>query len=413
MTKYTPELVKNIQAYCRGERQTEILKAVIEEGTIRKAAKALGIDKGNVWRACDKVYRTACWQGYSENGGPAEDIPETHYLKGTSTYYDGDGNVRGRWVKTNAKIQDIMEELREFSEGLGETVVGEFKKVKAPKQVEKGLLTVYPLADFHLGMLAWSAETREDYDTAIASDALNVAASLLTDKTPKSETAIIANLGDFFHFDDDTKQTAASGHSLDVDSRWAAVIRLGVENMLRFIRFALEKHKRVKVVNSIGNHDGQSALMLPFILKPYFMNEPRVEIEEAPRLHHYHIFGSSLLGFHHGHKTPASRLVDCMTADQLMNPHVDTSKIEFGHWITGHIHHDSKKDYGQITFEAFRTLAAKDAYHAGAGYRALRDMQAVTYDVDYGECDRARVSFKMIERHSKQRATRESRSHRP
>lgn len=409
-TKYTPEEIKQLQDYCRSERQTEILQAIVDAGSIAKAAKQLGIHKGNVTRAVDRVFRTACWQGKLD-GGPQENLPPTHYLKGTSTFYDGEGNIRGRWIKTNAKLQDMLEGLREFSEGLGEANVNGFKRVKTPKSTDADLLTVYPLADLHLGMLAWSAETREDYDTAIASDALSIAASILTDKAPPSKQAVIANIGDFFHFDNDNKVTT-SGNILDVDSRWSSVIGLGVQCLLYFIKLALEKHETVKVINSLGNHDGQSALMLPFILKPYFASEPRVIIEDAPRIHHYHIFGATCLGFHHGHKTASSRLHGCMTSDVLLNPNIDTSGVEFGHWLTGHIHHETK-EFDGILVESFRTLAAKDAYHSGGGYRACRDMQAVTYHRQYGECDRARCSYKLIQHTSSLTATKRSTSHRP
>jgi len=403
--KYTIEEIKQLRDYCRGERQTEILEAVIAAGSIGKAAKELGIVRQNVNRCVDRVFRTACWQGRMD-GGPQENINPTQYLKGTSTFYDGEGNIRGRWIKTNAKMQDMLEGLREFAEGLGSANVNGFKRVKTPKATDADLLTVYPLADLHLGMLSWSAETREDFDTAIASDALRLAASILTEKAPPSKQAIIANIGDFFHFDNDNKMTS-SGNILDVDSRWSAVIQLGVDCLLHFVKLALEKHETVKVVNSLGNHDGQSALMLPFILKPYFANEPRVVIEDAPRLHHYHIFGSTCLGFHHGYTSKPSKLPGCMTSDVLLNPKIDATGVEFCHWLTGHVHHEAK-EFDGILVESFRTLAAKDAWHAGAGYRALRDMQAVTYHKEFGELGRERVSYKMIQHLSDLDATKES-----
>jgi hypothetical protein len=406
--KYTPDEIKQLRDYCRSERQTEILEAIISAGTVTEAAKQLGIHKRNVQRAVDRVFRTACWQGFMDDDGPQENLPPTHYLKGTSTYYNKKGEITGRWIKTNAKMQDLLEGLREFADGLGQANANGFKRVEIPTATDGDLLTVYPLADLHLGMLSWSAETREDFDTAIASDALRIAASILTEKAPSSKQAIIANIGDFFHFDNDNKMTS-SGNILDVDSRWSAVIQLGVECMLYFIRLALEKHETVKVVNSLGNHDGQSALMLPFILKPYFADEPRVIIEDAPRLHHYHIFGSTCIGFHHGHKTPASRLHGCMTSDVLLNSNIDTAGVEFGHWLTGHIHHEAK-EFDGILVESFRTLTAKDAYHAGSGYRACRDMQAVTYHKKFGECDRSRCSYKLIQHQSTLEATKKSKA---
>lgn len=399
--------LKQLKQFCRTERQTELIEAVIEcNGSLKKAAKRIGVHPANISRAIKRVTRSAAWQGFTEDGGPQERIPDSHYLKGTSTFYDGDGNIRGRWIKTNAKLQDMLECLRDFAEGLANNA-GTFDPVpKADLDFDDDILTVYPLADLHIGMLAWARECFNDYDAEICRDSLKVAAGLIHQQAPPSRQAIVANLGDFFHFDDNTFSTT-SGHILDTDGRHTKIVELGVECMIYFIRLALEKHEMVKVINSLGNHDGQTALMLPLILKPYFMNEPRVTIEDSPSLHHYHIFGSNLLGFHHGHKTAPSRLHGCMTSDILLNPKINTQAVEFPHWLTGHIHHETK-EFDGVLVESFRTLAAKDAYHAGNGYRALRDIQAVNYHRQFGEMSRARVSYKMIQHYSNLIGTKDS-----
>lgn len=435
----------SLKAYCRSQRQSELLEAVIEHGSIGKAAKALDLrNPHTITRAIRRVENHAALQGYSPGHDMTHVVPDTHYIKGTSTLYkqnvkdcptcEGTGYTKGdndafdvdcgeckgsgkvaaggqqialQWVKSNAKADDLLNDLRDFAAALGEQLEGEFQPVKlhyTGDALESDLLTVYPLADLHLGMLAWSRETREDYDVAIASDALKLAAEHLIRKTEPTRECIIANIGDFFHFDNDTKLTA-SGNILDADGRWAKVVDLGVECLLYFIRRALQKHEKVTVINSIGNHDGQSALMLPFILRPYFLNEPRVVIEDAPRMHHYYLFGANLLGFHHGHKTPANRLPMTMVNDMLLNTKINTEEVEFTHWLTGHIHHE-KVEYDGCVVESFRALCAKDAYHAGAGYRALRDMQAITYHRKFGEIGRERISYRMIQHYSDLEATK-------
>ncbi len=47
--------------------------------------------------------------------------------------------------------------------------------------------------------------------------------------------------------------------------------------------------------------------------------------------------------------------------------------------------------------ESFRTLAAKDAWHSSAGYRAGRDMCTITYHREFGEVARATANIDMIE----------------
>lgn len=407
--KLDKNVLQNLKAFCKTARQNEFLETIIVSGGVRAAAKALDINHTTITKTLKTIRENAALQGFSPEHDLTKTIPETHYLKGASTLYDADGKPRLQWVKSNAKFQDMMSDLRDFAEALGENTKERFvpaKKLPKSLGLSPDLLTVYPLADLHFGMLAWSAETGEDYDTKIAADAMQVAAGLLCEKSPPAETAIIAQLGDFFHFDSDKKMTS-SGNILDVDSRWTNVIGLGVQCLLYFVRLALEKHQNVKIINSIGNHDGQSALMLPFILKPYFANEPRVTIEDAPRMHHYHLFGANCLGFHHGDKTRPKQLHGVMTQDVLLNPAIDSSKVEFAHWLTGHIHHESK-EFDGILVESFRTLAAKDAWHTGAGYRSLRDIQSVTYHRHFGECDRVRVSWKMVQHYSQSAQTKSS-----
>jgi hypothetical protein len=50
-----------------------------------------------------------------------------------------------------------------------------------------------------------------------------------------------------------------------------------------------------------------------------------------------------------------------------------------------------------VVCEAFRTLAAKDAYAAGHGYRAGRDMRCIVHHKDFGEIERHRCDVAMLE----------------
>jgi hypothetical protein len=66
-------------------------------------------------------------------------------------------------------------------------------------------------------------------------------------------------------------------------------------------------------------------------------------------------------------------------------------------WLSGHIHHDSKKEYNGVIVESFRTLAARDAWHASMGYKAGRDMKAILMHREFGEIERHVVTVEMLE----------------
>jgi hypothetical protein len=71
------------------------------------------------------------------------------------------------------------------------------------------------------------------------------------------------------------------------------------------------------------------------------------------------------------------------------------------YFYKGHIHHKDKqvcKEHPGCTVEAFRTMAARDAWHGTEGYRAGRDMTCIVLHAEHGEierfcCDVAAVDY--------------------
>ncbi len=66
---------------------------------------------------------------------------------------------------------------------------------------------------------------------------------------------LIVNVGDFFHVDNLDNETRLSKNKLDVDTRYALMIRAGVRMLRALIETALAKYQLVRVVNAQGNHD--------------------------------------------------------------------------------------------------------------------------------------------------------------
>ncbi len=74
----------------------------------------------------------------------------------------------------------------------------------------------------------------------------------------------------------------------------------------------------------------------------------------------------------------------------------DWGQTKHRHWLCGHVHHSSVTEFPGVTVETFRTLAAADAYAAGHGYRAGRDMRAIVFHREHGEVERHRCDVGMI-----------------
>jgi hypothetical protein len=144
-----------------------------------------------------------------------------------------------------------------------------------------------------------------------------------------------------------------------------------------------------------GNHDPHSSFALALALDAFFSNNDRVSVDLSPGLFKYLRFGQVLIGSHHGHAAKMSNLPAIMACDRAQ----DCGVTRWRHWYCGHVHHKQvDKEHPGVMIETFRTLAAKDAWHAGQGYRSGRDMTCIVHHRDFGEIERHRCDIAMLER---------------
>ena len=107
------------------------------------------------------------------------------------------------------------------------------------------------------------------------------------------------------------------------------------------------------------------------------------------KYYQYHQFGKNLIGVTHGDQCKPQDLESIMAADMPK----EWGGSRHRYWYTGHVHHDQVKEYRGCKFESFRTLAAKDAWHAGAGYRSDRDLKVIILHKDHGEVERYTINI--------------------
>lgn len=332
-------------------------------------------------------------QGWAPEFGITSPLPMGQKLKGTSTLVDKrTGEQVLQWVKTN----EDDEARQAVFEAAARAMVSSLPKLaprKASGTWRQDLLTVYPIGDPHIGMYAWAEETGDDWDTAIAERVHCGAMNELVHAAPATEQAIVLNLGDALHYDSMAAVTPRSGHFLDADGRYAKMVGVAIKIIRQCIESALTKHARVHVINLPGNHDETGALWMSIALSHVYENEPRVTIDVNPSVFSYYRWGAVLLGAHHGHACKPAALAGVMACDRAK----DWGETQHRHWLIGHIHHESKKEFSGVTVESFNTLAAKDAYATNGGWRSGRTMQALVYHREHGEVARSKVCAAMFE----------------
>ena len=364
------------------------IKAALTGRTVAEAAQILGLHERNVYTHKARLAR----QGWSPEHDMTKSVPDGFRLKGTSTLYDEDGKPKLQWVKTTIDQERQAELIREACQAMSEDLP-QVQPRKANSSYLAHLLAAYPIGDAHIGMRAWGEETQgSDWDLSIAERVQCGAMAALVDMAPACEQALIINCGDWFHADNMEGTTSRSGHILDVDGRYAKMIRVGVKVMRQCIESALMKHARVRVCNVIGNHDDTGAIWLSIALSHIYANEPRVTIDTSPAPFMYHEHGKVLIGMHHGHSCKPDRLPGVMATDQAQA----WGRTEFRYWYIGHVHHQSVKEYSGVTVESFNTLTAKDAYSAWGGYRAQQNMKCIIHHAEFGEVGRHTVNPNML-----------------
>ena len=274
------------------------------------------------------------------------------------------------WVKASVN-QSREEQLLEAVKAIAEDFRGAKDPTPPAGEHDEDLLCVYPMGDPHVGMYSWAEETGQDFDLEIAERNLVAAADHLVGLAPPAKEALVINLGDFFHADNQSNRTARSGNALDVDTRWSKVLAVGVRIMRRVIDRCLEKHAKVTVICEIGNHDDHSAVMLAHCLAQFYEREERVTIDTSPAKFHWYRFGKNLIGTTHTDSVKPDKLPLLMAEDRKE----DWGETDHRFWYCGHLHTDILREYPGCYVETFRTLAPQDAWARGAGYRSGQDMK--------------------------------------
>jgi len=376
-------------------RQCEYVDAVNTHGSMRAASRVLGGQESVLRRSLAALKKRAALQGYAPQHDMTQVAPTPFVVKGTSTLYDGDGKPVMQWVKTKLDESRVEGVLREFVASLTDEIRGTspaVKRMTPDTALRSDLLSVYPMGDPHFGMYAWAEEAGEDFDLKIAEALTRSAVDRLVASAPPSHTAVIIELGDFFHVDNNSAQTLRSQNALDVDTRWARVMQIGLRTMVYSIQAALRKHKNVVVRIVKGNHDEHSSFALALALDAFFSKDDRVTIDLSASPFWYYRFGKVLIGATHGDAVKMADLPGVMACDRAE----DWGQTQHRYWYQGHIHHQDKKEFPGVVVEAFRTLAARDAWHAGKGYRAGRDMNLIVHHKEFGEIERHRCDVAML-----------------
>lgn len=361
-------------------------------GSVRGAAKLLPISRQSIATRKATLIKRGLWK---ERDLPHL-VPDGYKVKGKSVLYRPDGSEVISWVKSDVDKERQVELMRE--------VVNSFlaqmpKAEKIPIRstschiANDNLVNCYILTDYHLGMMAWGEETGgDDMDLAKSTTMLMQWIDEAVRRAPDADTGILAQLGDFLHWDGLDAVTPASKHVLDADTRFSKVVRTAIVLMRYCISKMLMKYNRVHLIQTGGNHDPASTIWLREMFGVFYEGDSRVTVDLSPELYYAYEWGQTSLYFHHGHKRNIKNAAE--TFITRFRETYGRTKYSYGH--LGHLHSDEVAEHTGIRMERHRTLSPPDAYSAHAGYSSGRDSKVITYHKEFGEVSRLTISPEML-----------------
>ena len=373
------------------ERQCQVIDAIVEHGSQNKAAKALDINLRTLERSLQAVKRQAARRGWSPDHDMNQPCPDTHVIKGVSTFYDENGKPIRQWVKSDLKKQSQEDALQSFADALMQDLP---KYKPTPYKSVKDLpehLTAYVIGDAHIGMKVTAARNGDaDWDLEIAERVTVGAIEKLINATGGSDTGLMLDLGDFGHSDNLANTTSSGQNHMDMDGDYGDSIAAQVRVYRRSIDLLLAAHNKVILMMVRGNHNSSTSRCMNIMLQAFYENEPRVKVLDNAMKFQSIVWGSNLLVTHHGDKMAPKRAFEYIVG--AMSESWGACKHRY--CLMGHIHHETSVELGGMLFSTFQALPSSDAWHVDSGFTgAKRTMSAIVYDKDHGEIQRHKVGI--------------------
>lgn len=276
------------------------------------------------------------------------------------------------WLKRN-RPADLLGELRSaiLADIRAEAHAGPRPAhVAIPCPATRHMLEVSAF-DLHFGKLAWGQETGgADYDLAIARECFVAAVEDLMQKASGFPLQrILLPIGNDLLQTDNLQGTTTGGTPQDTDSRYVKAFR-HARSALAWAINRLAEVAPVLVIVVPGNHDRLTAFHMGEVLEAQFASDPRVTVDNSPKLRKYVPFGVNLLGFTHGSEEKHADLPLIMAREE---PEAWATAKHY-EWHVGHRHKAKETRYtagdsfNGVRVRILPSLCAADAWHYSKGY---------------------------------------------
>lgn len=228
-----------------------------------------------------------------------------------------------------------------------------------------GCLLVIDPADVHIGKLASSFETGEDYNNQIAVQRVKAGVEGILQKASgfTIDKIVFVAGNDILHIDT-PRRTTTSGTPQDTDGMW-------------YDNFLIAKKLYIDVLDSLlqvadvhfmynpSNHDYQSGFFLADSISSWYNKCKNITFDTSIAHRKYYRYHNNLIGTTHGDGAKPQDL-PLLMAQEAGD---DWSGAKNRYVYIHHIHHKMSKDFIGVTVEALRSPSGTDSWHHRKGYQ--------------------------------------------
>lgn len=341
----------DLKAYAT-DRQAEYIDAILEHGSVRKAANHLGISRGTINSAIERVREKQAAAANEDPaiteavraGGLKDSRHLSHFWK---IVKDENGNGYSLFIKnphTGDKVA-ITDLVREAIEGASTAT----PLALSPRRESAGEhLLVIDLADVHFLKLAVKTETGYEYNRNVARHrVIEGTKALLRAAEPWGVRQILFVLGNDILHTDSPRSTTTSGTFQDTDG----TLFQGFCDASLALKEAIDAASEVAdvdLLHCMSNHDWLVGWSLSqTIAAHYRASGGRVRATDynlAESHRKYYRFGNNLLGFTHGDGAKEESLYALMVHEARQH----ISECPNLYWYLHHVHHKIRKNRGEF-----------------------------------------------------------------
>lgn len=339
--------------------------------------------------------------GYSDVGNPKYNLDEDQQKKLFEIRNSGlakhciDRGIDPRsvgiyWDKTDEYSVLVRPDVGELRD-VGEEIIEEMKQYAPiyPKinyhSVEDPHCLVVDPADIHIGKLASSFETGEDYNNEIAVKRVHEGIDGIISKSSgfNIDRVVLVIGNDILHIDT-PRRTTTSGTPQDTDGMWydnfLKAKKLYVDIIEKLMQIA-----PIHIMYNPSNHDYQHGFFLADVIKTWFRTSKDITFDTSIAHRKYLKYGTNLIGTTHGDGAKQDNLALLM-ANEAKEYWADT---KYRYIYVHHVHHKSSKEYPGVTVETLRSPSGTDSWHHRNGYQhASKAIEAYLHHPSQGQIAR-------------------------